>query len=98
MQYPVASGVKFIVVSVKDCRALTGLTKDSGCCGVPKQVLAITLRFVIYLINNIHFYVSKVFFRSFSLGYHWSRVGARQHDLPCKSVEWLLHGVGFTER
>ena len=33
---PVASGVEFIVVSVKDYRVLTGLTKDSGCCGVPE--------------------------------------------------------------
>ena len=61
MQDLVASGVEFIVISVEDCRALTGLAKDSGCCGVPEQVLAITLRFVIYLINNIHFYLSKVF-------------------------------------
>ena len=61
MQYPVASGVEFIVASVKDCWLLTGLTKDSGCCGVPEQVLAITLKFVIYLINNINFYLSKVF-------------------------------------
>ena len=30
--------------------------------------------------------------------YRWSHVGARQHDLPCKSVEWLLHGVAFIER
>ena len=30
MQDPVASGVEFIVISVEDCQALTGLAKDSG--------------------------------------------------------------------
>ena len=65
-----------------------------GCRGVPEWVLVITLRFVIYLIKNIHFYLSKVFSEA-PLGWHLSHVGARQHDLPCESVEWLLHGVGF---
>ena len=52
------------------------------------------LRFVIYLIKNIHSYLSKVFSEA-PLGEHLSHVGAMQHDLPCESVEWLLHGAGF---
>ena len=42
----------------------------------------------------MHFYLSKGFWKA-PLGEHLSRVGAMQHDLPCESVEWLLHGAGF---
>ena len=59
-----------------------------GCYEVPGYVL------VIYLIKNIHSYLSKVFSEA-PLGEHLSHVGARQHDLPCKSVEWLGRGAGF---
>ena len=44
-----------------------------------EQVLVITLRSVMYLIKNIHFYLSKVF-SQVPLGEHLSRVGARQHN------------------
>ena len=52
------------------------------------------LRFVICLIKNIHSYLSKAFLEA-PAGEHLSHVGAMQHDLLCKSVEWLLHGAGF---
>ena len=65
-----------------------------GCCGVLGYILVITLKFLIYLIKNIHSYLSKVFSEA-PLDDNLSHVGAMQHDLPCESVEWLLHGAGF---
>ena len=38
--------------------------------------------------------LSKVFSEA-PLGEHLCHVGTMQHDLPCKSVEWLLYGAGF---
>ena len=54
------------------------------------------LRFVVYLMKNMHSYLSKVFSEA-PLGEHLFQVGAMQHDLPCKSV-WLLCGTGFLLR
>ena len=62
-----------------------------GCCGVPGYV--ITKVFVICLTINMHS-LSKGFSKA-PLDEHLSHVGAIQHDLPCKSVEWLLHSTDF---
>ena len=51
-------------------------------------------KFVIYLIKNIHSYLSKVFLEAL-FGEHFCHVGAMQHDLPCKSVELLLYAASF---
>ena len=67
-----------------------------GCCGVPEYILVITLRFVIYLIKNIHSYLSKVFLEA-PLSEHLSHVEAMQYDLHCESVKRLLHGVYYTK-
>ena len=64
-----------------------------GCCGIPGYVLVITLRFVLYLIKNIHSYLPKVFLEA-PLGDHLSHVDTMQHDLPCESVQWFRHGAG----
>ena len=39
-------------------------------------------------------YLSKVFSEA-PLSEHLCHVGTMQHDFPCKSVEWLLHGMRF---
>ena len=61
------------------------------------DTLWLLLRFVMYLIKNVHSYLSTVFLEA-TLGEHLRHVGAIKHDLPCKSVEWLLHGAVFVER
>ena len=89
MQDPVASGKEFIVISVEDFQLLAGFVRDSvwGAVGF-LDTFRLLLRFAIYLIKNICSYLSKVFSEA-PLGEH---LGIMQHDFPCESVEWLLHG------
>ena len=75
---------------------MTGIARDSiwGAVGCSWIRFGFYLKSVIYLIKIIHFYLSKVFSEA-PLSEHLSHVGAMQHDLPCESVEWLLHGADF---
>ena len=52
------------------------------------------LRLVIYLTQNIHSYLSKVF-SEVPVGEDLSHIEAMQQDLPSESVEWFLHGASF---
>ena len=47
-----------------------------------------------YLESQFFKWLSKCFSEA-PFGEHLSHVGARQHDLLCESLEWLLLGVGF---
>ena len=47
-----------------------------------------------YLESQFFKCLSKVFSEA-PLGEHLSHVRARQHDLLCESLEWLLLGMGF---
>ena len=95
MRDPVTYGVEFIVISVESFRPLTGIARGSVWGAVRfLDTFWLLLRFAIYLIKNIHSYLSQVFPEA-PLVEHLSHVGAMQHDLPCESVEWLLHVSGF---
>ena len=61
-------------------------------CGVPGYILVITK---VCSLNEKS--LSEVFSEA-PLGEHLCHVGTMQHDLPCKSIEWLLYGAGFVER
>ena len=93
MQDPITSGMEFIVISIEGFQPLTGIAKNSGVLRCSCISLDYYFR-VCNILDQKYTLLRKVFSEA-TLVEHLSPVGARQHDLPCESLEWLLHGVGF---